>query len=524
MAGGPYRFNARLADAACAWIERHCVHTEAQWAGQPFKLAAWQRNDIVRPLFGTVRADGTRRYRRAYIEVARKNGKTELAAAIGLALTAADGEPGGQVYSAAVNADQAKICFNKAGVMVNLSPSLTRELQVYKTSVFCPALGSSFKPLASGPKSKHGFSPSGAIYDEIHEWPDGELANVIHQGTGARRQPLEVYITTAGVFGRGFGWEMHEHACKVRDGLVEDDELLVVIYAADADDDWTDPEVWKKANPNLGISIKLEYLESECRQARGNPRKENAFRRFHLNQWTEQAERWLSMLDWKACSGDDTWREIEAMVAGWTCCGGLDLSTTTDLTACVWTFPPQIDEFWRFVFRFWLPEARLTLREERKDGVPFSRWRDEGALIVTPGSIIDYAAVRRQIMADAARYRVQKLAIDRWNASQIAVELQDDGAPVEFFGQGFASMSAPAKELERIVTGHLVRHGGHPVAHWQAGNAVITEDSAGNIKPAKDRAVDRIDGVVAEIMGIGMVLARPANPPSVYERDGLVVI
>ncbi|MDW3204585.1 MAG: terminase TerL endonuclease subunit [Alphaproteobacteria bacterium] len=521
-----YRFDEAAAAAAVRFFADYLRHTEGEWYGRPFILRPEQR-EIVRTIFGWKRPDGSRVFRQVLILMPRKNGKTEFAAGLACLCLIADGEMGGQGYAMAVDKDQAKIVFNKAAVMIGLSEALSRDVEVFKTSIYCAPLQASFKPLSATPGSKHGFSPSFSIADETHEWPDGELADVVHKGTGARRQPLEIEITTAGVRNRGYAWERYEYALGVQAGEVEDDGFLPILFEAAEDDDWTAPETWAKANPGLGISPKLEYLESECAKAKGNPRKENAFRRFHLNQWTEQTTRWISLTQWDRNVGPTDWREMEEALRGRRCFGGLDLSSTTDFTALTLAFPDwPVPDHWAFLFRLWLPEKRLLDRAEkrirrgREAAAPYEKWRDEGAIRLTPGNVVDYRAIRQQIDADGAAFRLDQLAIDRWNATQLATELQEDGAPVFLFGQGFASMNAPSKELERLVEAEQVAHGGHPAARWMLSNVAIQESPAGDIKPDKASSGERIDGVVAGIMGLGLGLAfGSGGPASPYDTD-----
>lgn len=506
-------FDEAAAGAACDFFETYLRHTEAEWYGKPFKLQAWQRDDIVRPLFGWKRADGTRRYRRLHLEVGRKNGKTELAAGIALLLLVADGEPGAQVYSMAVDKDQAKIVFNKATTMVQLNDELRTLVEPLKTALYCSAINGAFKPLSSTPASKHGFSPSASVADEIHEWPSGELAEVVHEGMGARRQPVEVEITTAGVYGQGYGWERHDYAVKVRDGIVHDPSLLVVIYAADEEDDWTDEATWRKANPGLGVSPKLEFLRAEFAEASESPRKENRFKRFYLNLWTEQLKRWLPKEKWDACAGPLDWRALAASLEGRTCFAGLDLSTTTDITAFVMVFAPEAPgEPVKLVPRFWCPAAKVGKAPEHRR-VDYGDWVRAGAITATEGDVVDYDKVRAEINRLGEVYHIKEVPADRWNATQIISQLGGDGFTIFPFGQGYASMSGPAKEFETLVLGGGLAHGGHPVLRWMAGNVAITEDAADNIKPAKDKSSDRIDGIVAAIMGVGRALLVPEAEP-----------
>lgn len=509
-------FDRAAADAAVAFFPRYLRHTEGEWAGHPFVLSDWQRDRIIRPLFGWKRADGTRLIRTVYLEVPRKNGKTELAAGVSLIALLADGEFGGQVYSAAVDEEQAKLVFKKAGVMVGFAEELHREIDVFKTSIYCGALMASFRPLSSKPGGKHGFHPSGLIADEIHAWPDRELYQVVHDGMAGRRQPIEVLITTAGIHGEGFGWEMHDYAEKVLDGTIEDPTFLAVIFAAAANDDWTDEAVWAKANPNLGISPKLEFLRSQCAQAKESPRLENNFRRFHLNQWTEQTERWIPMERWdNACKA--VRRELDGALAGRRCHGGLDLSAVTDLTGLGLIFPALPEDPWEWDLwcHFWMPEHGLDKRV-KKDRVPYDKWAKAGFITLTEGNVVDHDAIRGFLTGEGESppegpavvdlVDLAELAIDRWNAHQITTQLQGDGVTVVPFGQGFASMSAPSKEWEAQVLAGTLNHMGNPVLRWMMANAEIQTDPAGNIKPVKPdrrKSTARIDGVVASIMALG---------------------
>lgn len=513
------------ARAACDFFHRYLRHTEGEWAGQPFRLTAFERDRIIRPLFGWKRADGTRLYRRAQILIAKKNGKTELGAGVALLMLTGDGEFGGQGFSIASDRDQAKIVFNKAAIMAAFSEELSAALEVFKTSIYCAELQASFRPLSRAPTGKHGFSVSFLVADEWHEWADDDAYDACRKNTAARSQPLEFLISTAGVRGKEPGWSMYDYARKVLEGAIEDPELLVVICEADAEDDWTDEATWAKANPHLGISPKIEFLRAECRKAQQSPRLENAFRRYHLNQWTEQAVRWLPMHHWKECSRapdeEQLWRALEAEMAGRTCYGGLDLAATQDTNALCYAFPPEGGETrWTYLWRFFLPEDDLSERSDR-DGVRYDLWARAGALILTPGNVSDYRAIRARIEADAKVFRIAALAIDRWNATQMSVELADDGLKVELFGQGFASMSGPAKALEREVLEHTMEHGNHPIARWHAANAAVKSDPADNIKPAKDTSTGRIDGIVAQVMAKGIAQAGK-HAPSVYEQRGVI--
>ena len=533
---GEFWFDERVADAAVGFFKTRLYFTKGEWAGRPFLLEDWQANDIIRPLFGWKRADGTRRYRRCYVWIPRKNGKTELAAGVALLMLVGDAEPGGEVYSIASHADQAKIVFNQATSMVSRSELLTAEpnddgtggagLQCFKSSIYCPALNAAFKPLSGKAEGKHGYSASGLIGDELHEWNTGDLYQFVHDSQDARRQPLEFLISTAGKKG-SYGEEVWDECQKILDGTIEDPETLVVVYAASAEDDWQSEEVWRRANPNLGVSKKLDTMRANARRARQLPRLENHFKNYHLNVWTESAVRWLPLdavddegrsFGWVHCAGPIGWQDLETKLEGMRCFGGLDLSSTTDLSALAWWFPIQPGlQKPALIVRIYKPEDLLK-EHSRRDKLPYQRWVDDGALTPTPGNVVDYAFIQEQIYRDAERFRVAHignpkrepheggLAIDRWNATETSVKLEQEGIPVVKFGQGFASMSSPSKELERLVIANGFHHGGHPVLKRHAQVVTVQEDAAGNMKPAKDKSTERIDAIVASIMALGIAM------------------
>jgi len=540
---GP-RFDRRAGDAAVQFFPARLRFTKGEWAGRPFALETWQA-PIVRAAFGWKRRDGTRLYRRVYVEMPRKNGKTEFGAGVALVVLLGDGEPGGEVYCLATDEDQANIPFSKAAAMVRADEVLAARIEPFKTSLFVPELMAVMKPLSSVPHSKHGFNPSGSLADELHAWKSGELAEVVHEGTAARRQPLEIEITSAGIAGQGYGWERHEHARQVIAGQVEDPTLLAVIYGADPEDDWTAEATWRKANPNFGVSVKPDYLAEECRKAQQSERLKGRFLRYHLGVWTEQVTAWLPGPAWRACSLQPAnavrWREMEAELAGRRCWGGLDLASTRDTCSLCWVFPPvnpvdpealrrylealrrgedpelpTVDyadaaNRWHVLWRFWLPQAGIDERV-RRENVPWRSWAQQGALTLTEGNVTDYGWIAAQVQADGARFDVAELAYDPWNATHLATALVDDGAPMVQFRQGFGSMSEPAKLLERLVLNGGLEHGNQPVARWMADNVAIEKDAAENIKPSKAKSTRRIDGIVAAVMGLGRAAVAPPPP------------
>lgn len=508
-------FDEAAADAAVEFIESYTCLTEGEWRGRPFILADWQKDKIIRPLFGWKRADGSRLFRTLYVEIPRKNGKTELAAAIALTLLVADGEPVAQGYCMAVNETQAKILFDKAARMVGMAPAaLASELVAYKKSIYCPGLQSRLEPLSAKPTGKQGFNPHFGVADETHEWATGDLAQAMEEGMGARRQPLMVYITTAGVFGEGYGWELHERACRVVEGEIDDPTMLVAMWGLEDGEDWRDPESWAKANPGYGASVKPEFIAQQAAKAEESPRQALRFRRYSLNDWTESDHRFLDMEAWDACGGRDgfRWRdELPQMLAGRECFGGLDLSSTTDTTSWCLTFPPiEALEPWYFLWRFFLPEGKSSTAiedRERRDRAPYRRWRDEQAITFTPGNAVDYDAIYDRVLADSGVFRIRKIAYDRWNSVGLVQNLMKDDLDMMPFGQGFASMSGPTKRLETLVLDQDIDHGGHPVARRHAKDCAVEEDAAENMKPNKAKATGRIDGMVSAIMALGAATA-----------------
>lgn len=543
---GEFWYDERTADKAAAFFPNHLVFTEGEWAGRPFVLEEWEEQDIVRPLFGWKRADGTRRFRRCFVWIARKNGKTELAAGIALLILVGDAEMGGQVFSIASEEAQAKIVFTKASNMAVRTPVLAQKLECLGKVIYCPELNASFRPLSGKPKGKHGLNMSGLVGDEIHEWPAGDLYTFVHDSAASRRQPLEFLISTAGQKGT-HGEEVFRECQAILAGDIEDPETMVVIYAPGEDDDWTAETTWRKANPNFGKSVKVEPFMADFKRARQLPRLENDFKRYRLNIWTDQAVRWLPMdsvddegrrFGWDHCAGPIKWSdpEFEARLIGKRCFGGLDLSSTQDLSGLLWWFPIQegIDVPVALCRAF--KPADLIKEHGKRDRLPYERWVKEGALFTTPGNVVDYGFIEKRILEDATKFRVAYygqakresheggLAIDRFNATGTAVRLEQEGIPVVLYGQGFVSLSAPSKELERLVMANGFHHGGHPVFRRHAQAVAVVTDDAENIKPTKAKSNGRIDLIAACVNGIGIAIAAPVEEKSVYETRGALVL
>lgn len=497
--------NEAEADAAerAVGFVRNLTHTKGKWAGTKFDLLPWQENGVIRPIFGALRPDGNRQVRTAYVEVPRKNGKSELAAAIALKLLFADDEAGGEVYGAAADRDQASIVFNVAAQMVRNSPALSKRARIIDSSKRIivtkgVSAGSVYRAIPADAAGSHGFNASAVIVDEVHVQPSRELWDVLSTSTGARTQPLMLGITTAGYDRNSLCWELHEYAQRVVDGIVEDPSFWAVLYSADTEDDWTSPETWRKANPSYGVTIPSEYFEQECKRALQVPAYQNTFRRLHLNQWVSQESRWIDMQTWDASGGIVAPKALE----GRPCYGGLDLASTTDLAAFVLIFPPdERDGDYYVLSWFWVPEENMVERS-RRDRVPYDVWVREGHVAATPGNQIDFATIRRTIEALHLRFDIREVAFDQWGAIQMTQELEAAGMKLFPMRQGFASFAAPTRELLRLaMIGHL-RHGGQPVLRWMADSVTMEQDAAGNLKPSKRKSTQRIDGIVALTMAL----------------------
>ena len=505
-------FDEEIAQDAVDFFETVLKHSKGAKAGKTFLLEPWQKA-IVKNLFGWIRPDGTRRYRESLIYVPRKNGKTEMSAAIICYLLFCDGEPGAQLYVAAADRDQAKLLFTAAENMIRQSEWMSAEARIYRACNSVVVGTSSFKALSTDVPTKHGLDSSGIIIDELHAQPNRELVDVLTTSTGARRQPLVVHITTSDYQRESICNEKYDYASKVRDGILSDPSFLPVIYEARPEDDWTSPEVWAKANPNLGVSLNYEYMARECQRAQESPSYENTFKRLHLNIKTEQDVRWLKMDRWDSSDGPVD----EEKLAGCSCWCGLDLSTTTDISAFSMVFPDGAGRY-DVLCRFWVPDENARQRE-RRDRVPYLRWISDGWITATSGDVIDYDVIRRDINELNTRFAIQEIAADRWNATQLITQLTGDGFTIFAFGQGFRDMTSPTKELEKLVVAGRLRANGNPVLRWMASNVSVEQDAAGNLKPAKNKSSGRIDGIVATIMGLARATAQPTSGGSIYDND-----
>jgi phage terminase large subunit-like protein len=509
----PYRFDADEANRVCAFVE--CLpHVKGEWArqGGTITLEPWQCLILAVTMGWKRRSDGLRRFRTVYTEVARKNAKSTLAAGVALYCMELDGEPGAEVYSAATTRDQAKIVWETAHSMVKKNGDLRSiGLNVHAHSI-TGADGGSFKALSADAGTLDGLNVHCAIIDELHAHKTREVWEVIETGTGARAQPLVWVVTTAGSNRAGICYEQRDYAIKVLKGVVEDDTYFGIVYTIDEGDDWTDEAVWAKANPNLGVSVKLDDLQRKAAKARTQTSAQPGFLTKHLNQWVNADQAWMDMRRWDAC-GDPT-LDI-ADFRGEACWIGADLASKTDIAAVGVLFERNRK---KYLFRFcWAPgEAVEGSRNSQYPG-----WRTEGRLIVTDGATIDFREIEDKIRELAREYQLRVAGFDEWQAVRTMQELQAEGLPVLKFPQTAAYLSEPMKTLEADVLAGNVVHQGCPMAAWQVSNVVAHLDHRDQVSPRKEMEQNKIDLPVAWMTAYGVYL-REQSPEGAIDVSKLV--
>jgi phage terminase large subunit-like protein len=518
-------FDKVAADRAIRFIES-LKHTKGKWAGVRFKLTRWQRDRIIRPLFGTLDEDGNRQHRSAFIQIPRKNGKSELEAAIALKLLFADGEQGGEIYSAAADRDQASLVFNVADGMVRQHPLLRKRAKIIDSSkrIVVHKTQSFYRAIPADAAGSHGFNAHGILPDELHVWPKRDLWDALTTSTGAREQPLTVTITTPGWDHNTIWGEQYEYARKVRDGVVDDPTHLVVIYEPPQGYNWRSERVWRRCNPAIGSGFRnLAEMRALAKKALHTPALQNTFRRLYIGDPnTQSADRWIDLSLWDANAGTID----EERLRGRKCYGGLDLGAVNDLTAWVMVFPRDDDEEEVDVLaRFWCPEARLRDPSNRYADA-YQEWKRQGWLMTTPGDAIDYAAVKQQIVKDASTFQLVDMNVDRlFQAHQLAMQLQDELGEerVVGMGQGFLSMAAPMHTFHERLLGRRIHHGGNGVLRWMADNVAVKQDPAGNLKISKADSQAKVDGMVALVMALDRAM-RHEEKRSRYEDEGAGIV
>lgn len=516
-----WKFDKKKAQKVINFFAKHLKHYQGIYAGKPFVLAPWQQF-IMWNIFGFLKADGTRRFSDVNVFVPRKNGKTELVAGAGLFMMGPDGEAAPEVYSTATDKDQAKIAFLKAKEMVKNSELLLSYYEPLANAIYSEHYASTFKPWSSDSGRKDGYNPHFAIVDEYHAHKDDSMVEVIESGLGARTQPMVFKITTAGFNSNSVCKKMQEKCEMILKGEIIEDHTFCIIFTIDKDDDWKDPSVWIKANPSWDIMPTLRgFMEKNFTAALNDKSGEKSvnFKTKNLNIWTTAAKEWVKREHWDAMAADYTPESLQ----GKRCYGGLDLSDTGDISSfCLW-FPDEK----KFLWWYWAPEAKL----DTDDGPMYRQWADNGWLTLTPGNVIDYDYIRRQIsgyyVEDGAvkhdesciadQFGLESTAFDPWNARQLCISLKEtDGLEMNIFRQGFVTFSEPTKDFKKQVAGREFLHNNNPVTNWMIGNVVESRDAAGNIKPDKGKSKLKIDGVVAAIMAQGECTTQFEESSSCY--------
>ncbi len=513
-------YDKKKADRAVTFIENLC-HTKGKWAGTPFWLLPWQEQ-LIRDIFGIVKPDGNRQFRTAFVEICKKVGKSELAAAVALYLLYADNEPSAEVYGAAADRQQASIVFDVAKQMVEMSPALMKRSKLMAATKRIVNYGNAgyYQVLSAEVGGKHGFSVSGLVFDEIHTQPNRQLYDVLTKGSSdARQNPLHFIITTAGNDRHSIAFELHTKAVDILEGRRVDPTFYPVVYGLKDDEDWEDEANWYKVNPSLGYTVDIERLRDAYREAKQNPADEITFKWLRMNMWVSSTTAWIP--DAIYMRGNEP-IDMDAL-EGRDCYAGLDLSSTGDITALVLMFPPRdMDEKYIVLPFFWVPEDTIP-RRVKANSVPYDVWEKQGHILATEGNVIHYDFIEKFIYDLAEKYHIIEIAVDRWNATQMIQNLEGEGFTIVPFGQGFSSMSAPTKEFYRLLMEGQIIHGGHPVLRWMAGNVVIDTDPAGNIKVTKAKSKEKIDGIVAAIMALDRCIRQEGQSGSVYDERGLLV-
>lgn len=491
----------------------------SDFAGKPFVLSPWQAF-VIWCQYGWKTAGGNRRFKYSYNDMARKNGKTTFAAGQALYLLLMDKEPGAEIYTVATKRDQAKICLNEARNIVRKSRDLKQFAQVFQHSVTYEAMGSFLQALSADANTLDGLNPHGVVLDEFHAHKDDLVFNVMKSAMGARANPMMILLTTAG-FNRNVPcYAYRDVAKKVLSGVLQQDDLFASIHTLDDGDDYTDESLWIKSNPNLDVSINMDFLRREFKSAQNNPDQLYNFMTKNLNVWTDSEKSWIAHDVWNECGG-----EVENL-DGAECFGGLDLASVRDTNALVLCFAKPDGSF-SFKCFFWMPEMNVEERVKNK-GINYDRWIRDGFVKQTPGNITDYDFIYTEIMTIMARYKVKAINYDRWNSSQLVIKCTESGVPMQSFGQGFVSMSAPSKEMYRLIASKKINHEANPVLSWHVSNVQMDRDAADNIKINKARSSEKVDGAVAMVMALAGWMNNPLagdkDVNKIYKERGIRVL
>ena len=523
MAPGSH-YDKRKADMAVAFIEQ-LRHTKGKWAGKRFWLLPWQEQ-IIRDLFGIVKEDGCRQFREAFIECSKKSGKSELAAAVALLLLYLDNEPSAEIMGAACDRSQASLVFDVACRQVEMCPPLLKRSKILKSSKKIINLSNNgyYKVVSADLNNKAGANLSGVIFDEIYNQPDDKLYQMLVRGASdVRTQPLAFEITTAGFDINSFCYQLHGKAKDIQAGKIEDPAFYGAVFSLDEGDDWREEKNWYKSNPSLGVTVPLDRMRDAYKVAQENPSEENFFKVMRLNMWTNASVAWLPDNVFMKGAGLIDMESLKGRL----CYGGLDLSTTTDISALSLMFPPDDphdpDQKYVLLCYFWLPEETVQTRF-RHAGVKYPEWAGAGYLDTTPGNVIDYQYIKAKVMELSEIYQLQEIAADPWNATQFTQELEQEGFTIVPMRQGYASLSDPTKSFYRLMMEGRIQHGANPVLRWMASNVIVDQDAAGNIKPTKAKSIEKIDGIVSSIMALDRCIRNEGKQISVYNSRGILFL
>ena len=509
-----YYYDELAGNKAIDFIEKFCTHTKGDLKNKPLLLEPFQKK-IVGDLFGWKNSKTKlRKYKVALIQLPRKNGKTTLAAGIICYVLFSLKESGNELYAAAGSRGQANIIFSIVSDMVRQNEHLSQRAKVFRSSIVNDSKGNFFKSISAESSTAHGFNAGFVLMDELHVQKNSELYETLLTSQGARSQPLFISITTSGYDKNSIGYQIYSYAKKVKEGSIKDEGFYPCIFEADPEDNISLESTWKKANPCYGVSLRKDYMKREAQRAIEVPSYQNTFKRLHLNIWTDSQTAWMSHEEWMACYQDFDYSTLDNLE----CWGGLDLASTRDLTCLTLLF--NVDGKFVFIPYIFIPEENAKKRSSR-DGVDYMTWIKEGHIFTTPGDVTDYSFIRSKINELSKKYRIQSIAYDRWNASQLVINLQDDGAEMFPFGQGFVSMSNPSKSLEAEILAKNIIHNNNPCMNWCMSNIALMEDPAGNIKPSKKASKDKIDPIVSLVMAMGCYLTSDSKE-SIYDTRGII--
>lgn len=496
-----YHFEPERALEKINFIETYLRHVEGEKAGQKFILERWEKA-IIANIFGWYDKNGNRRYKEVFLYIPRKNGKTTLSAAIAAVILFTDKEMGMQLYSAAADASQAKLVFRQLRGMIEQEKELFSRCKIFRDSITIEEIMAVYRAISSVGATKHGANIHLAIIDELHAQKNRELVDALITSTGARRNSLIIYVTTADYTRESICNEKYKDAVKVRDGIIKDPNFLPIIYELKREEDWKDEKNWFKCNPNLDITVPLSNMRREFNKAVEQPAYEATFKRLYLNQQTSQDRVWIPYDVWTKCK-----RNIDIKTMGdRPCYIGVDLSATTDITSVALIFASyDNNEAWQLFTYNFVPE-KTTSKKTEIERKTYQKWIDQNKIITTPGNVVDYDYIRNKIIELSKEYNVRQIAFDPHNATYLQVQMMGMGFDIIPFGQGFISMSPAAKEFEKRIYSQKIYHNGDEVMDWMLNNTQIERDAAGNIKPSKKASANKIDATVAAVMATGIAM------------------